>query len=82
MQTKLTLSLDEEVIAKAKLFSRRRRKSLSKLVEGYLREITTQPSGSSDIAPPVAALIGVISSKGAASGPKGGYAEFLSDKYR
>ena len=81
MQTKLTLSLDEAVIAKAKLFSRRRRKSLSKLVEGYLREITAQPSGPSDVTPAVAALTGVIRLSGAAADPKGGYADFLTEKY-
>lgn len=40
MATKLTLNIDEEVVKKAKSFSRREGKSLSKIVEEYLRTIS------------------------------------------
>lgn len=40
MATKLTLSLDEEVIKKAKQLSRRQGKSISKIVEDYLKNIS------------------------------------------
>lgn len=40
MTTKLTLSIDEQVIKKAKLVSRRKGKSLSKMVEEYLSTIS------------------------------------------
>ena len=41
--TKLTLSIDAAVIRQAKLFARRRRKSLSRLVEEYLRFVSDDP---------------------------------------
>ncbi len=40
MITKLTLSIDEEVIKKAKQLSRRKGKSISKMVEEYLTNIS------------------------------------------
>ena len=40
MGTKLTLSIDGAVIRQAKAFARHRRKSLSKLVEEYLRFVS------------------------------------------
>lgn len=40
MTTKLTLSINEEVIKKAKQVSRRKGKSLSKIVEDYLKNIS------------------------------------------
>jgi hypothetical protein len=82
MPVKLTLSVERNVIERAKRFSRRQNKSLSKLVEGYLRELTAVPSGLEDITPKVTALSGVIP-KGAARGDrKADYAGFLSEKYR
>ncbi len=37
MSTKLTLSIDENVVAEAKEYAKESGKSLSKLIEGYLR---------------------------------------------
>jgi len=45
MPVKLTLSVEKSVIERAKRFSRRQNKSLSKLVEGYLRKLTGIQSG-------------------------------------
>lgn len=39
MTTKLTLSLDDQVISRAKKIARQRGKSLSKMVEEYFRSI-------------------------------------------
>lgn len=39
MKTKLTLTIDREVIAKAKKFARRQGTSLSELVEGQFRKL-------------------------------------------
>jgi len=46
MNSKLTLNVEEEVTRKAKVYARSRGKSLSKVVEQYLRFITEseQPS--------------------------------------
>ena len=43
MATKLTLSVDEEVVKKAKQAASRQGMSLSKLVEGFLRNLTREP---------------------------------------
>ncbi len=41
MKTKLTLSLDRDIIEQAKVFARSQHQSLSKLIEGYLRQVTS-----------------------------------------
>jgi hypothetical protein len=82
MPVKLTLSVEKNVIERAKRFSRRQHKSLSKLVEGYLRELTGEPSGREDISPKVAALSGVIPPGAIRGERRGDYADFLEEKYR
>jgi hypothetical protein len=82
MPVKLTLSVEKNVIERAKRFSRRQHKSLSKLVEGYLRELTGVPSGREDISPKVAALSGVIPPRAIRGERRGDYADFLEEKYR
>lgn len=47
--TKLTLSVDAAVIRQAKAFARQRSKSLSRLVEEYLRFVSTESAH----APPI-----------------------------
>jgi hypothetical protein len=42
MVTKLTLTMDKDVIEKAKEYAAGKNKSLSKLVEGYLGRISTR----------------------------------------
>lgn len=39
MLTKLTLSIDDEVIAKAKTYATRKKRSISKIVEEYLNNL-------------------------------------------
>ena len=82
MPVKLTLSVEKSVIERAKRFSRRQHKSLSKLVEGYLRELTGIPSGREDITPKVAALSGVIPPGAVRGVRRADYADFLTEKYR
>lgn len=40
MNTKLTLSLEKDVIERAKKYAKKKHKSLSEMVEEYLKEIT------------------------------------------
>lgn len=61
MQAKLTLSLDIDVIEQAKVFSRQQHKSLSKVVENYLRLVTRKDSAQEEISPIVSRLMGVAS---------------------
>jgi hypothetical protein len=42
MDTKLTLKLDQEVIEKAKLYASERNMSLSRIVEFYLKSLTSE----------------------------------------
>ncbi|HOD59041.1 MAG TPA: DUF6364 family protein [Rectinema sp.] len=51
MRTKLTLTIDKQVVDKAKLYAKKKNRSVSKLVEEYLKSIssteTAMPSLSS-----------------------------------
>ena len=44
MKTKLTLSIDAEVIQKAKLITSKRKQSLSFIVEDYLKSLFAKPT--------------------------------------
>jgi len=81
MQTKLTLSLDKEVIAQAKEYSRRQHKSLSKMVENYLRLVAVKERGDEEITPIVAKLSGILP-PGAADNFREEYTDYLEKKYR
>jgi hypothetical protein len=48
MNTKLTLTLDKNVIESAKKYARKRDRSLSDLVENYLKLLTDEKSYQSD----------------------------------
>jgi len=81
MNAKLTLSLDRDIIAQAKEFSRSRHKSLSKLIEGYLRQVTHADDALKQATPLVAKLSGVIDARKMGD-HKSDYADYLVDKYR
>jgi hypothetical protein len=81
MNAKLTLSLDRDIIEQAKEFSRSHHKSLSKLIEGYLRQVTHSDDSSKQVTPLVAKISGVIDAQKLGD-HKGGYADYLVDKYR
>ena len=59
MTTKLTLSIDTRVIDEAKKFSRKKGISISKLVEGYLQQISKSDKNPQKYL--VDEMIGVIS---------------------
>ena len=59
MSTKLTLTIDRTIIVKAKSYARKQERSLSDLIENYLKVITSEESTSDeDISPTVQALRG------------------------
>lgn len=62
MDKKLTLSLDQTVIEKAKRYAKRNKTSLSKMIEAYFDSLTNNETNESDIAisPLVESLCGVI----------------------
>ena len=60
MTTKLTLTIDDNVISSAKKYAQRKGKSLSHLVENYLKSIGTKDTGTYVISPKVSKLRGII----------------------
>lgn len=81
MNAKLTLSLDRDIIEQAKEFASSQHKSLSKLIEGYLRQATSSTVEQQQVTPLVARLSGVIDARKLGD-HKSGYGDFLADKYR
>ena len=60
MTTKLTLTIEEEVISSAKKYAQKKGKSLSNLVENYLKSISSKEPDLNAISPKVMKLMGVI----------------------
>ena len=62
METKLTLRLNDKVIERAKKYARKRKISLSRMIEAYLDSLTREKSREkeTDITPLVESLSGVI----------------------
>ena len=65
MQTKLTLRLEEELIRKAKRFSKKSGKSVSTIVADYFQKLDVSPPEESEVLTPmVAALRGILKRTG------------------
>ncbi len=81
MNTKLTLTIEQQIIAKAKKYAKKRGRSLSDIVENYLKAITKEKDDSDiEITPLVKSL------KGSFKAPSGfdykkELEKSLSDKY-
>lgn len=60
MTTKLTLTMEDKVIASAKHYAQKKGESLSHLVENYLKSITASETKEEPLSPKVKKLIGVI----------------------
>jgi len=61
MDSKLTLSIDKDVARKAKIYARSKGRSLSDLVENYLKLLTkNSPVEDSEYTPRVKSLLGSI----------------------
>ena len=74
--SKLTLSVDEQVVARAKRYAARHGTSVSRLVERYLDRLTSPPETGSE--PPVLSrLRGVLT-----DGDPRDHARYLEEKYR
>lgn len=82
METKLTLSMDKQVIEEAKKYARKKNTSLSRLIKSYLVSITrNKTGGETDITPLVKSLSGVLSLEEKA-GHRKEYANYLEKKYK
>jgi len=60
MTTKLTLTIDDTVINSAKRYARQKGKSLSDIVENYLKSISTSDQSVQALSPRVAKLMGSV----------------------
>ena len=79
MQTKLTLRLEDELIAKAKILARKRGKSVSKLVSEYFKYITSQELTSEEDLPPIVkSLFGSLAHSDV---NESDYKQYLEGKY-
>lgn len=60
MNTKLTLTIEQSVIEKAKKYARKKERSLSDLIENYLKVLTKdeEPRNENELSPTVKALKG------------------------
>lgn len=65
MATKLTLTMDERVIEKAKKYASKRGRSLSHLVENYFKLLVNESGRESEVekSPTVTRLKGILKSK-------------------
>lgn len=81
MQAKLTLSIDRDIIEEAKEYSRQQHKSLSGVVENYLRLVTRKETSREDITPIVASLAGVLPMNVSGKGREE-ITAYLSGKYK
>ena len=79
MQSKLTLRLDEGLIRKAKAFSKKTGKSVSKIVADYFEKLDAPPPDEiEEITPKIASLKGLLKGTGAWAEDYHGY---LAEKH-
>ena len=82
MDTKLTLSLDETIISKAKLYAKKNNTSLSNLVENYLNQLTSkEKKGKQEISDFVKSLA-VIKRPVSKKQRRDEYTEYLEKKHK
>jgi len=60
MTTKLTLTVEEKVINSAKKYASKKGKSLSHIVENYLKSIASKEDDETELSPKVRKLMGSV----------------------
>lgn len=60
MTTKLTLTIEQDVIKIAKIYAQQKGRSLSELIESYLKSVTAKTSDDKGLSPKVKKLKGAI----------------------
>ena len=58
MNTKLTLTIEQSVVEKAKLYAKEKGRSLSDIIENYLKAVTSEQRAIEDFSPLVNSLRG------------------------
>jgi hypothetical protein len=80
MDKKLTLSLDQDIIERAKVYAKEHQISLSKLVEAYLSSIVDKSQEVTSITPLVQSLSGLVNIPEDFD-YKNKYTDYLLEKY-
>ncbi len=60
MTTKLTLSIEQEVIKTAKTYAQAKGRSLSDLIENYLRTLSGKEPDNEELSPKISKLVGSV----------------------
>jgi hypothetical protein len=60
MITKLTLTIEKDIIVRAKQYAKQTGRSLSDLVESYLEQVTRNDSQTSTISPKLKKIVGAV----------------------
>ena len=86
MNTKLTLNIDKRVISKAKTYAKKQGRSLSAMVESYLRVITSNEQVDEskileNASPRVKSLVGIAKKLPQDKDYKELITEYLTEKY-
>ncbi len=83
METKLTLKLNKAVVERAKVHAKKKKTSVSKLVENYLNRLTHKEKKEEiRISPLVKSVSGVLKDLPADYDFKRDYTEYLMRKYK
>ena len=60
MSTKLTLTVEKDIIERAKIYAKKTGRSLSELIESYLSNIIKENSSLQEISPKLKKIVGVV----------------------
>lgn len=60
MTTKLTLTVEKEVIKQAKIYAKGTGRSLSEIIENYLHSLTEKHSDKRDLSPRLSKIVGAV----------------------
>jgi hypothetical protein len=60
MQTKLTISLDKQVIEQAKILAKKKGRSLSEMIENYLKVMVNKDDSANEISADIKKLQGSV----------------------
>ena len=58
MNTKLTLTIEQDIIERAKRYAKGKNRSLSDIIENYLKLLTNKESNKNDLSPAIESLKG------------------------
>jgi hypothetical protein len=60
MTTKLTVTIEKDVIKSSKVYAQKKGRSLSELIESYLKTLSSKNKKENDLSPKTKRLVGVI----------------------